>query len=122
MAEDDASGKRAREWLARAREQGADVALIARLPAAVGGCAPGRLHTCALGRLSLLHLIRAIDAEMQLRTIDALIGFGPRAERLLANVPRAVRGAAPSLSEAAVSEPERTIRQALASRPPAAPR
>lgn len=120
VAQDARSVERARVWLARAREQGADVALMAPMPVDIAKGAeegPDALHTRHLGRLSLLNLVRATDAEMQLRSIDVLIGFGARSERLLSRVPGAVRGTAPTLHEGAVREPEIAIRQALASRP-----
>ena len=37
-------------------------------------------------------LIRALSAEEQLRPLDAVIAFGPKARRLLRTVPQGLRG------------------------------
>jgi len=42
-------------------------------------------------RLGALGLIRALDAEQQLRTIDAVVPFGAQARLLLALVPSTLR-------------------------------
>jgi hypothetical protein len=74
----------AEEWLARARTAGADVGLVsdaradANLP----------LHVRALAGGGPLSLIRALDAEDQLRPVDGLIALGPRARGLTRLMPR----------------------------------
>jgi hypothetical protein len=75
------------EWLERAAANGADVALVsARSPErttvrrrSLDGRGPGALA-------------RALDAEDQVRPIDALVLAGKRERVLLALVPRALRG------------------------------
>jgi Glycosyl transferase family 2 len=80
-------GGRLTEWLVEAARAGADVALIGdsdapTVPArATDGSGPGALA-------------RALDAEDQLRPIDALVLAGRRERLLLAFCPRALRGAA----------------------------
>jgi hypothetical protein len=115
VADTPRATERALAWLAQASQAGADIALIApelRQPANPGEDAS---HTQELRRLSLLNLIRAVDTEMQLRPIDALIAFGPRAQRLLPRLPRAVRGNALTLMEA--TEPPAAMQQSLEARP-----
>lgn len=85
----------AEEWLAAARVAGADVALIGERPA------PGQngVRTRSVPRLGLLALIRALDAEEQLRPIDAVVAFGWRARQLLRGVPPALRGEMPEITQ-----------------------
>jgi hypothetical protein len=74
-----AAGERSRSAaLARLellRERGADVALISPAPAGADGV-PGQ----TLGRFGPLGLIRALEAEMHVRPIDAVSPFGRRAK------------------------------------------
>jgi glycosyltransferase involved in cell wall biosynthesis len=83
----------ASEWLAVARASGADVALISdeRM------IQPG-LHTRGLAHLGPLSLIRALDAEEQLRPIDAVLAFGTRARLLMRVVPSGMRGCMPHIT------------------------
>jgi glycosyltransferase involved in cell wall biosynthesis len=78
----------AQRWLARACAAGGDVVLIAAHP--VEGRSGVRVR--ALRRLGPIALIRALDAEDQLRPFDAVVAFGPRARALLRAVPPALRG------------------------------
>jgi Glycosyl transferase family 2 len=72
-------------WLRAAREHGADVALIADRD--VEG-----LHVRPVPRLGLRAFVRALDAEMQLRPVDALVPFGGRARILARALPAGKRG------------------------------
>ncbi len=78
----------AESWLERARAGGADVALIC----ASRDAPRGAIRTHELRRVGPLALIRALDAEDQLRPIDAVVPFGSRARLLLRWVPRGLRG------------------------------
>ena len=112
------AAERASAWLAQAGQAGADTALISparEQPAQPAEPGEEASPTQELRRLSLLNLIRAVDTEMQLRPIDALIAFGPRAERLLPRLPRAVRGNALTFVEA--TEPVAAIQRSLEARP-----
>jgi len=108
----DASGAaRLNGWLSEAARAGADVSLICGSEAPdtavrlrpVNGNGPGAL-------------LRALDAEEQIRPIDALLPAG-RQERLLLRLsPRALRGAVQPLSpeqapDAAVSSVRERVRQ-----------
>lgn len=88
VAFDRAAVALAQEWLSRARAAGADAALIASSPAV--DRSPVRVR--ALSHIGPLALIRALDAEEQLRTIDAVVAFGWRAGLLLRVVPGGLRG------------------------------
>jgi Glycosyl transferase family 2 len=81
IAAGERGAARAAGWLRAARAAGADVALLTDAPAV----ADGALHTRELRRLTPLRLIRALDAETQLRGVDALVPWGPR-ERCLARL------------------------------------
>ena len=74
-------------WLEQAAGAGADAALLSTDPPAGAGVRVRRLE-----RLRPLTLIRALDAEEQLRTIDAVVAFGRPAELMLHAVPRELRG------------------------------
>jgi len=79
-------------WLARAAGAGADVALIA------GEAAGSRAVRCrSLDGSGPGALARALDAEDQIRPIDALVLAGRRERLLLRAVPRSLRGAAAPL-------------------------
>jgi len=99
-------------WLAAAARGGADVALIAAGPAgalaaaqdaprpapaspsadgpAAAGVAAVRVRR--IERLGPLEVCRALDAEEQLRPIDAVVPFGGSARRILSFVPGSLRG------------------------------
>jgi hypothetical protein len=87
VAADPPATELAQQWLERARAGGADVALIAAGP-------PGdnEVRVRSLRRVGPLTLIRALDAEDQLRPIDAVVAFGSRARLLLRGVPPGLRG------------------------------
>jgi glycosyltransferase involved in cell wall biosynthesis len=88
VAADPAAAAVAAGWLERARAGGADVALIGP------SCAPmgGHVRVRALRRAGPLALIRALDAEDQLRPIDVVVPFGARARLLIRWVPSGLRG------------------------------
>ena len=95
-------------WLEQAAEAGADVALIG--PGARDRSAlPGR----DLGGRGPGALARALDAEDQLRPIDALVLAGRRERRRSRLAPRAVRGKVEPLDPAlAPAEAVRTVQRA----------
>jgi hypothetical protein len=84
--------RRLEPWLAAAAAAGADVSLIAP-----DGPAAGVVRRRPL-RGGLGALLRALDAEEQLRQVDALIFAGARERALLRLAPRALRGAAAARS------------------------
>ena len=94
-----ASGERATgeatRWLEGLQARGADVALIAdRAPE--NGAIPHQL----LGGLGPLGAIRAVEQELHVRPIDALVPFGARARRVLRLLPASHRPAIAGLSAA----------------------
>lgn len=114
VAAGEADVRAAAAWLRAARAEGADVALIAdRLPAA------SDLRVRVLGHLGPLALMRAIDAENQLRSIDALLAWGPWPRALVRLLSRGRRALlAPALAPS--TEPgEAVVRVARATRPAA---
>jgi hypothetical protein len=78
----------ARRWLARAAAAGADAALICDADGA-----ESEVRVRRLARLGPFGLVRALDAEEQLRPLDAVVGFGWRTRLLLRAVPSGLRGA-----------------------------
>jgi Glycosyl transferase family 2 len=80
-------------WLEEAAREGADVSLIGTAPP-TGSAVPHR----PLDRLGPGRLVRALDAENQLRPVDALLPAGGRERRALRVSPAALRGAVPPLS------------------------
>jgi Glycosyl transferase family 2 len=94
LASTAAGSGRLAAWLAEARELGADVALIG--PQTDSGGAVRRRPPDGRG---LGGVVRALDAEDQVRPIDALVPAGAREKRLLRLAPRALRGAVPPLEE-----------------------
>jgi hypothetical protein len=78
--------EQAASWLTQAAGAGADVSLIAAGPA-VAHLRVRRLH-----RRRPLQLIRALDAEEQLRPMDAVVAFGGSASLLLRLIPASLRG------------------------------
>lgn len=119
VAADTSSAELAERWLERAQAGGADVALI-RPHAGAGdgrsgdcggpvrnagggpvsdargapgaGARGGPVRVRALDHAGLLSLIRALDAEDQLRPVDAVVPFGRRARLLMRGVPSGLRG------------------------------
>jgi glycosyltransferase involved in cell wall biosynthesis len=111
-------------WLRAAQEAGIDVALISDAPAAAvasggtsgaglaGGGAGGRPDSGLAGvgsaavprirelrRMRPIALVRALEAEQQLRTVDVVLPFGPRARALLRLLPRGMRGILTTVNE-----------------------
>ncbi len=81
-----ATATSAARWLRTAAEGGADVALLAPVAAL------GRVRTRPFGHIGPLTLIRALEAEAQLRSLDAVVPFDRRAALLLRLVPAGLRG------------------------------
>jgi (heptosyl)LPS beta-1,4-glucosyltransferase len=102
---------RAAAWGAAARDHGADVVLLS--DAAVPG-APLRRRT--LRRFGPLHATRALDAEEQLRPLDAVVTFGHPARLALRALPAAPRDVLRLDGDA--TEPAASRAAALAHRPP----
>jgi hypothetical protein len=94
IATDPRVAVRAGEWLAGARAAGADVALI-------GDVAQGQtgVRVRPVAHLGPIALIRALDAEEQLRPLDAVVTFGGRARLLLRTVPPGLRGYMPHITQ-----------------------
>jgi hypothetical protein len=90
-------------WLEEAAREGADVSLVGSEPPA-GSTVSHR----PLDRLGPGRLVRALDAENQLRPIDALLPAGRRERHALRISPAELRGAFPPLS------PDTAPKQALA--------
>jgi glycosyl transferase family 2 len=80
-------------WLEEAAREGADVSLVGSEPPA-GSTVPHR----PLDRLGPGRLVRALDAENQLRPVDALLPAGGRERQALRISPAELRGASPPLS------------------------
>jgi hypothetical protein len=74
-------------WLVEAQAAGADVALIC--PA---GSATGPIRARELARSAPGAAVRALDAEDQLRAVDAVVVAGRRERLALRLAPRALRG------------------------------
>jgi Glycosyl transferase family 2 len=81
------SAGRASSWLQGAARAGADVVLVTDAPDA--GAA---LCVHPLPALGPFRLVRALEAEHQLRPVDAVIPAGRAEQRRLRLVPRALRG------------------------------
>lgn len=82
-------------WLAEAAAAGADVALICTAPAPAQTVRSRELRHGGAGAA-----IRALDAEDQLRPIDAVVPAGRRERLLLRLAPRALRGVVAPLQPA----------------------
>jgi hypothetical protein len=95
VAADPAAARVAERWLATAQAAGGDVALIVQRPVA----AQGPVRVRGVPGMRPLFLIRALDAEDQLRPIDAVVAFGRRARLLLRTVPRGLRGELATLTQ-----------------------
>lgn len=87
------SAARLAGWLEAAAREGADVSLIGSAPPAGSPITHRPLDRLGPGRL-----VRALDAEDQLRPIDALLLAGGRERRALWLSPEGLRGAVPPLS------------------------
>lgn len=85
---------RAEGWLEAIRAQGGDVALVSDLPAQTAA-----VRTRVLDRPRPFALIHALEAEEQLRPVDAVVAFGTRARRLLALTPPSLRGHLPQITQ-----------------------
>jgi hypothetical protein len=96
VAAGTAASARAARWLASIQTGGADVSLISDSPGVLSG---GLVRLRRVPVMRSLTLIHALDAEEQLRTIDAVVPFGGRASRLMRLVPGNLRGGAGRLSE-----------------------
>jgi hypothetical protein len=79
-------------WLGEAAGAGADVALIATAPPTGSTVRCRKLDGVGPGALA-----RALDAEDQIRPVDALVLSGRRERLLLRLVPGSLRGAAPPI-------------------------
>ncbi len=99
-----AGAERLGPWLEAAARCGADVALIG--PAPGPGLGTG-VRRRALDGSDAGALVRALDAEDQLRPIDALLPAGRRERRRLRLAPRALRGAVAPLDPS--TTPEATV-------------
>ncbi len=86
----------ATKWLTGIKADGADVVLISDSPGALTGSGVRLRDLPARRPLALIH---ALDAEEQLRTIDAVVPFGRSASMLMRLVPGNLRGALGRLSE-----------------------
>ncbi len=74
-------------WLGELASGGIDVALVGGREDPSADALPGQ----RVGRLLSLQTARALDVEMQIRTIDAVVPFGARAHLALRWLPRALR-------------------------------
>jgi glycosyltransferase involved in cell wall biosynthesis len=96
-------------WLMGAQAAGADVGLVTDAPPD----ASHGLHLRELERLTPLRLIRALDAEFQLRGVDALVPWGPRERRLARLLPPDLRAPFPFVDPSTdPAEAERLVRAA----------
>jgi hypothetical protein len=110
IASGEQRAARAAAWLAAARAAGADVALVTDAP---GAAADGDLHVRRLSRLTPLRLIRALDAEGQLRGVDAFVPCGRRERRLAGMLPNDLRALFGALDpDTDPAEAERLVRAA----------
>jgi hypothetical protein len=119
IANGDDAIRVATRWLAGLQMHGFDVALIAReaggrdRETVASGRAGENLPLHPLKRLSPLAVIRALEIEMQLRTIDAVVPIGTRARLLQHLVPRTLWPEIPRLN--ADLDPELAVELANAS-------
>jgi len=89
------SAPRVAAWLGAAQEAGADVALICGSPPPQAAVRARPVEGAGPGALA-----RALDAEDQLRPIDALLTAGKRERALLRLAPGALQGVVPALRPA----------------------
>jgi glycosyltransferase involved in cell wall biosynthesis len=83
---------RALSWLGKVAVTGVDVALLSDCQDSAGAAVRVRVRSLA-APVGPLTLIRSLDAEEQLRTIDAIVLFGKHARMLMRLVPSPLRGA-----------------------------
>jgi hypothetical protein len=108
IATGERGSARAAGWLRAARAAGADVALVTDAPSAAAD-----VRVRALPRLTPLRLIRAVDAEVQLRGVDAYVPYGTRARRLARLMPPDLRAPFGALDpDTDPAEAERLVRAA----------
>ena len=109
IAAGEQAAARAAAWLRGASEAGADVVLVTDSAPASNG----DLHVRPLRRLTPLRLIRALDAEAQLRGFDALVPYGRRERTLARMLPHALRAPYGELDpDTDPAEAERLVRAA----------
>jgi hypothetical protein len=94
------------DWLRQAGEAGVDAALIGR------GAPGGPVRARELSSSAPAALARALDAEDQVRPIDALVPAGRRERLLLKLVPRELRGAVEPIDPATPPAEARSTVQA----------
>ena len=85
------AARAAAAWLSERAASGEDVVLVSDVAAAPDGVR--RRELTGSGPVAL---IRALDAEDQLRAYDRIVPFGPRARALARLVPPGLRGVGPS--------------------------
>lgn len=107
------SATRAHDWLEGLRSQGIDVALLSDEDEPAGSVPLRRVE-----RLRPMTTMRALDVEMQLRTIHAVVPFGRKARLVWRLLPGTLRPSIAGLD--ATSDPKQPIAEAVAHRQPAA--
>jgi hypothetical protein len=107
----------ATRWLAEIRSRGLDVALIAPERDLAGSAAEDGVPLHPIRRLAPLAAMHALDVEMQIRTIDAVIAVGGRARLVQRLVPGTLRPEIPSLGVALDAEQAVAIANTAARRP-----
>lgn len=110
LAGGEADSAAAAAWLRGARAHGADVALITDRTSA------SDVRVRRMRHLGPLELVRALDAETQLRRVDALVPWGARARVLARTLPAVRRGLTASLAPT-MSPAEAVRRVAVVARP-----
>jgi Glycosyl transferase family 2 len=107
VADAGKAARAARGWLAGLQERGVDVVLIATDPSRNGEVArdqadspqaPYEIPLQITEQLRPLAVIRALELENQLRTIDAVVFLGKRAGLIRQIVPRTLRPEIPGLN------------------------
>lgn len=96
VAVDKSAMRLAQEWLGEARAGGADAVLIGRCEEHEADSA---VRVRPLAGRGPLALIRALDAEEQVRPIDAVVAFGRTAGVLVRCVPPSLRGVLHEITE-----------------------
>jgi hypothetical protein len=113
--------RKATRWLAEIRSRGLDVALIAPERDLAAGspaeAAEGGVPLHPIRRLAPLAALHALDVEMQIRTIDAVVAVGRRARLVRRLVPGTLRPEIPSLGVTLDAEQAVEIANAAARRP-----